>query len=115
MPTINSIRSNTGNSKTVVVSWLNMANGDDGQPFEFCQYADRSIQVVGTFGAGGIVRIEGSNNGTDWAVLTDAQGNDLNFSSAKIEQVIEATFLIRPRVVAGDGSTSLSVILAARE
>lgn len=95
----------------VVATWANMQNGDEGQAIELANFADRSVQVVGTFGAGGKVRIEGSNNGTDYAPLTDPQGNDLDLTSAKIESVSEVVRWIRPRVIAGDGTTSLTVIM----
>ena len=95
----------------VVATWAGMQNGDDGQPIELANFADRSVQVVGTFGAGGKVRIEGSLNGTDYAPLTDPQGNDLDITTAKIEAITEVARWIRPRVIAGDGTTSLTVTM----
>jgi len=115
MPTIQKTNLPSGNTKTVVSRWANMANGDDGESIGFSQYTDKSVQVTGTFGAGGSVRIEGSNDGSNWAVLTDPQGNDLNITAAKIEMVTEATLYVRPRVTAGDGTTSLSVTLLMKE
>lgn len=99
-----------------IIQWapLTFAGLDDGAPVDLVQYADRSIQVFGTFGTGGSVRIEGSLDGTNWAVLTDPQGNDLNITTSKIEAVAEMTRFIRPRVTAGDGTTSVTVMLVAR-
>lgn len=101
----------TGATQTTVVSWLALANGDDGAPSGFSHYGDKSVQVIGTFGAAGNLRIEGSNDGSNWGVLTDPQGNALDFTAAKIEAVSELTRFIRPRVTAGDGTTSLSVFM----
>lgn len=115
MATIPYSKTPSGNSRTLLASYAAMANGDDGEPIPFSQYADKSVQVVGAFGVGGSVTIEGSNNGTDWATLKSSSGNALNITSAKIEQVLEITQLIRPRVTAGDGSTNLSVHVLARE
>lgn len=100
-----------------VLSWSGLLNTDDGNPVELPNYADRSIQVTGTFGAGGTVAIEGSIDGTNYVVLTDPQGNDLNItsSSKRIEAIAEMTRYIRPRVTAGDGTTSLVVWLLARK
>jgi hypothetical protein len=70
-----------------------------------------SVQVVGEFGVGGVLRIEGSINGTDYAPLTDPQGNNLDISTAKIEAISELVRWIRPRVVSGDGSTALTIIM----
>lgn len=95
----------------VIATWPDLANGDDGSPIELANFADRSVQVVGTFGAGGSVRIEGSLDGTNYAPLTDLQGNDLNITAAKIEAITEVVRWIRPRVTAGDGTTSLTVTM----
>jgi hypothetical protein len=92
------------------------ATSDVGSAIGFAQYADRSIQVLGTFGAAGNLRLEGSNDGgTTWAVLTDPQGNNLDFTAAKIEAITELCAQIRPRVTAGDGTTSLTVVILARK
>jgi hypothetical protein len=115
MTTIALTKTPSGNTRTMIVNWLNLANGDDGEPIPFSQYADKSAQVIGTFGVGGSITLEGSNNGTDWAPLTDPQGSNLVFTTAKIEMVTEATLLVRPRVSAGDGTTSLSMILLMKE
>lgn len=94
-----------------VCRWTPLLNTDTGNPFENPGSSDRSVQVTGTFGVGGSVQIEGSNDGTNWSILTDPQGNNLTFTSSKIEAVSELTRYIRPNVTAGDGSTSLTVSL----
>jgi hypothetical protein len=95
----------------VVGNWtgLTKTTDDSGEVVELPNFADRSVQVVGTFGAGGSLRIEGSIDGTNYATLTDPQGNALDITAAKIEAISEATRYIRPRVTAGDVTTSLAV------
>lgn len=101
----------TSNSVAHGTAWLGLALGDDGSPMPFSQYTDRSVQVSGTFGGASVV-IEGRNApGLPWATLTDPQGNDLSITAAKIELVTEATLEIRPRIVGGDGTTSINVHL----
>lgn len=85
-----------------VVSWVGLATGDDGTRLEMPGSADRTAQVGGTFGGATCV-IEGSNDGVNYLVLTDPQGNNLSFTSAKIETVTEITRYIRPRVTGGSG------------
>lgn len=99
-----------------VITWtgLTFATTDDGAPLEMPGSADRSVQVIGTLGTGGSLRIEGSNDGTNWAALNDPQGNTLDINTLKIEQVLDLTRYIRPRVTAGDGTTNLSVIMLVR-
>lgn len=93
----------------VIATWADMPNSEDGSPIELGNFADRSVQVVGTFGVAGNVRIEGSINGADYAPLTDPQGNALDFTSPKIEAISELVRYVRPRVTAGDGTTSITV------
>lgn len=100
---------------TVRVTWAGLANGDDGAPYEAPVLADRAAQVVGTFGTGGTLLLEGTIDGSNWATLTDPQGNALSFTAAKIEQVMELVVAVRPRVSAGDGDTALTVSMLLKE
>lgn len=96
-----------------VKTWGGLTNGQTGEAIEENLWADRSIQVTGVFGAGGSLTVQGSNDGTNWSTLTDPQGNDLIFTTSKIETVIEICRYIRP-VVTGDGSTNLTATLFMR-
>jgi len=94
------------------ISWTALANTDTGQPVEYGFYSDRSVQVTGTFGSGGSVTIQGSNDGgTTWATLLDPAGAALTFTAAGLRQIVTLPALIRPIVTAGDGATSLNVFL----
>lgn len=97
-----------------VATWTGILNGDSGEPVAMPGSADRSAQVTGTFGAGGSLRIEGSNDGTNYYALNDPQGSALNITAAGIKGIIEATRFIRPRATAGDGTTSLTVTMLLR-
>lgn len=115
MSTVIHTKTMSGNSRAFVANWVNLAMGDEGEAIDFSQFTDKSVQVVGLFGSGGAIALEGSNDGTNWAVLTDPQGNDLNITSSKIEMVTEATLKVRPRVIGGDGTTDLSVHILMKE
>lgn len=97
-----------------LVTWSGLLNGDTGEQVSLTDFPDRTVQIIGTFGAGGAVNFEGSNDGTNWAILTDPQGNAITKTSASIESVTETPRYVRPSVTAGDGTTDLSVILFAR-
>lgn len=102
------------NNSIKLAVWATLLNGDDGAPFEFVDWADRTIQVFGTFGAGGTVLVEGSNDGANWATLTDSNGVAMSLTAASVKQINEVPRYVRPRVSAGDGSTSLTFSLVAR-
>jgi len=99
---------------STLYSWSGLLNGDDGEPMSRTDFPDRTVQILGTFGAGGSVSIEGSNNGSDWVVLTDPQGNSISKTTGSMEMVAETPRYIRPRVTAGDGTTDITVIVFAR-
>jgi hypothetical protein len=103
-----------GDTGTIRVTWANMANGDVGQPVKYTMCPDRSVQLAGTLGAGGSARWEGSNDEINYVVLTDPQANALDFTSLKIETVMEVPLSSRPRITAGDGTTSLTVTAIMR-
>ena len=87
----------------------------DGAPVGAVQFADRSVQVIGTFGAGGSITFQGSNDGTNWASLFTAQGSAVALTAAtQLKQLVEIPRFIRPFVTAGDGTTSVTAIMVAR-
>ena len=115
MATIRRANVPTGETGTSVIRWAPLAKGDEGEAIRFSQCADKSAHVYGTFG-GAAVRLEGCNDdGGDWQPLTDVQGVALDFTAAKLKQVTEIAREVRPRVIGGDESTSLTVALCMRQ
>ena len=99
--------------KAMIIKWVGLANGDDGLPFKWQPYRGKSVHILGTFGAGGTVVLEGSNadDVASYVTLNDPQGNPISVSSEKIEEVLENVYAVRPRVIAGDGTTDIDVFL----
>ena len=108
-PEITRVESNGGRSFNVL--WENLGNGDTGEEIELQPHSDRSVQVVGTFGSGGTLQVQGSNDGSNWVLLTNPNNDNLSFTSAGLEHVLELTRYIRVEVTAGDGSTDLDVYM----
>lgn len=117
---------NTGPSggNVAIYKWtgLKKSSDDVGAAVQMPALADRSVQVLGTLGTGGSVRIEGSNRlapdastATDWAPLTDPQGNNLDMAALKAEAITEPMLWIRPRITAGDAGTDLEVHILFRK
>jgi hypothetical protein len=87
----------------ILVKYDNLTQTDlNPAPIEWAEWADKSVQVIGTFGGGTIV-IEGSNDGINWVTLTDPQGNAISKTTAFVEQIMEVTRYVRPRVTSGTG------------
>lgn len=99
----------------LLVTWTGLTNGDDGSPVQFDEFGDRCVQSSGTFGAGGTVLWEGSIDGTNYGTLNNAQGSAISITAATaVKQVVEIPRYSRPRVSAGDGTTSLSFYAVLR-
>lgn len=107
-----------GNVNLARATWTGLLNGDSGAPVEMGDWADRTVQIYGTFGAGGSINMEGScDKATEtptYSILTDPQGNAVTKTAAAIEVFEESPLIIRPNVTAGDGTTSLTVKLVCR-
>jgi hypothetical protein len=97
-----------------VITWEGLLNGDVGSAIEMPGSHIRSVQIVGTFGVGGTVVIQGSNDGTNYVTLTDPQANNLSKTAAALESIQELTRYIRPEVTGGDGTTDLKVYLLVK-
>lgn len=93
----------------VIYTWAALANGDSGAPVQGPGWADRSFQVEGTFGSGGTVLIEGSNDGTNYRTLNDPFGNALSLTSAGVFELTQIALWMRPRVSAGDITTNITI------
>lgn len=97
-----------------VTTWSGMQQDDDGEPVRLAVFSDRSVQVTGTFG-GATLTIGGSNDGVTYHALSTPAGDSLALTSAGLHQIVELPVFIKPRVFGGDGTTSLTVILAGRK
>jgi hypothetical protein len=116
VPSFQKIRSQDSGIDAVTITWANLTDGgpDSGQPVQRPALVDRTVQVTGTFGSGGTVVFEGSNDGVNYYTLTNPLGTAISVTAAGITQVTEATAWMRPRITAGDGTTSLTVTVCAR-
>lgn len=112
MATINHTATSTvGGVQRYTFTPLTFSGLDETFGLEAPDFRHKEVQVLGTFGAGGSVTVEGSlDGGTTWATLNDVQGNALTFTSARIEKIQETVAQVRARVTAGDGTTSLTVV-----
>jgi hypothetical protein len=115
MPTIKITINSTKTSKACIAQWAGLTSGADGDQLDQSQYTDKSVQVSGVFGVGGTLQLLGSNDGVNWNLLTDPQGNALNITGASIKFISEATHYIKPLVVGGDGTTLLIVTILLKE
>lgn len=85
----------------VSITWTNAASATA----DVCTAApcgwlvDKSVQFEGTVTSAAIL---GSNDGTNFEILNDPQGNALTaVNAAKIEQLLENTWLIKPTITTG--------------
>lgn len=86
----------------VTVTWANVnsASADICTAAPVGYLTDISVQISGTTVTS--VAIEGSNDGVEFYVLNDPQGNALTgINAEKIEQVLERTVLLRPTITTG--------------
>lgn len=114
MATINATKTFAGGSKdgsTLKFVWA-FTGADTGTPVSFAEWADRSVQMSGTWN-GATVTWEGSNDGgATYIPLTDPQGNAIAKTADSIEAVTEVCELARPRVSTGAvTAVTISVIL----
>lgn len=103
---------NIRNGEVVIAKW-SLVDGETGDPFELADFSDCSVQVAGSFGAGGVIAIEGTIDDANYATLSDPVGNSLSFSSAGLKSIAEVVRAKRPRVVSGT-SVAVNICIIAR-
>jgi hypothetical protein len=96
----------------IVLTWEALGNADDGSPFSLPFKASITMQVIGTFGSA-TVALQGSNDGTNWALLQwkGKTATALSLTSAGIAEAVECPAYIRPVTTGGTG-TDVDVIIA---
>lgn len=103
-----------GNDRAFRYSWPGLLNGDSGNSIRMPRYADKTFQVVGTFGTGGSVAVKGSMDNVNFWPLKDHNGNVIALTSTTPGAVVaEVPDYIQPVVTAGDGTTNLTAFLTA--
>lgn len=95
-------------------TWSNIPETTVGSGWQMRpDYRTAFFTATGTFGSGGSVQLEGSNDGVNWFKLSPAALTAAGSFAAL--GVTEVPKYIRPNVTAGDGTTSITVIGAALE
>jgi hypothetical protein len=108
------VRTTYPEAEIIVADWTGpLANGEAGNANRLARFTTKSAHATGTFGVGGSVAIEGSNDGDNWFALTkdDASTAIALTAASPGAGILENTLYIRPRVTAGDGTTALRVII----
>jgi hypothetical protein len=103
-----------GRNDIIAYEW-SLEDGETGDAAFVPNRSDKSIQVSGTFGAGGDIRVEGSVDPDKvvFSPLTDPQGNTVALTAAGIETILENVAYIRPTVSAGTGvSVTVRIFMA---
>lgn len=85
-----------------------LADNDTGVAINMAEYSDRSVQVTGL--TADSLAIHGSNDGTNYVLLTDPQGDALTFAANGLRQIAEATAYIKP-VRTGTADVTIVVTL----
>ena len=101
----------------IAIVWASLGNGDTGKPFFPPRFTQRSVHIFGTFGSGGSITLQGSNErgtATSWITLEDLWGDDLILTAAGLKQIGSHGLQTRPNVTAGDGDTDLTIIMVGQ-
>lgn len=94
--------------------WEGAATGDTLNPFTITQQYGlaASVQVVGTFG-GATVKLQVSNDGTNWADASDVLGNAISLTATGYFEFSLSAAYLRPAITSGSGN-DIDVIVVLR-
>lgn len=111
IPTITDV-SRRGDGSVFQVIWDAVTEADTCRAVSLPQYADKTIQVAGTFG-GTSVGVTGSIDGTNFVGMTDQGGTTIALTSAGMKQVLQNALLVQPALTGGS-STTLTISMMFR-
>lgn len=103
-----------GNGQVVKFTWTLTTADPNGDPIpnSFCEFADRTVYFIGTFG--GATAAWQGGDGTVWLALTDAQTVAISKTADAIETVVEVPEFSRPALTAVGVAASVVVTCIAR-
>lgn len=111
---IPSLLSAVGDVAKNIQQWTGLTTANpQGAAISLAEFADRSVQVEGTFAAATVV-MEGTIDGTNYRTLKDHLGNNLSFTTADIRSIDQIVTLVRPHLTGGDGTTLINVSIFMR-
>jgi len=115
MATIVNVNSQAAeDGSAILIKWEALVSGSlDGIGVPVAKFADKTVQVIGTFDTATIT-IQGSNDNTNWFTLTELDGTALVWTAAYGAAISESPWYIRPLVSSVGGSTDLDVLLLVR-
>jgi hypothetical protein len=119
MATVPLTTDNRGNVQHV--KWTGLTTNDYGQPWEQPNHSDKTFSIIGDFGSGATVVLQGSNvwnpvltTDADWHTLTDTTETDVSVTSKTGGQILQNYRWIRPKVTGGTSPDLDVYICAAR-
>lgn len=88
-------------------SWSGLvASADVGTPTQIPAHVrELAFQVGGTFGTSGAVSLEGSNDGTTYAVLKDVGGTAVVGTDGTVWRIANPPKYVKPVATAGSGAS----------
>ncbi len=115
MATISAVLTGPTNDGLIVVVWETLTTTNrPGAGVLLARVPDKTVQVLGTFGASASIGIEGSNDdGTTWFSCHDITNTVITLSAAGGALIIENPKMMRPVLSNGDGSTDIDVYIVA--
>ena len=115
MATIDAVLTGPTNAGLIEVLWEALTTTNrPGSGVQMAQAPDKTVQVLGTFGASASIAIEGSNDGgTTWFPCHDITNAVIALTAASGALIVENPKMIRPVLSNGDGSTDVDVYIVA--
>jgi hypothetical protein len=95
-------------------TWPALGDADTGSSLVAPSLPFKTVTCTGTWGVGGGILIEGSEDGAAYSTLNDENGNPLLFSANATKKIREMPTYIRPRATGGDGTTAVKVYIVSQ-
>lgn len=95
----------------VVVTWSGVGQDSICTAVTTAQFKRKSIQVTGTFGGVEIIAQGSNDGGTTFEGLTNHKNSPVSITSAGIEEIGSHSLAIRPDIIGGDATTSITITL----
>lgn len=104
----------TWSANVQVVEWAALKAEGLGERVDLSGGRVLSVQVIGIFGDGGCVKIDGSNTGEHWEALSNPEGGLVCITTPCFAAIHECPRFVRPVVAGGDKHTDIKVVMLVK-
>lgn len=91
----------------IVCTWAGLTGSETGDPVQIPDFPEKCVQVIGLITT---LDVQGSNDGSTWAVCHKMDGTNLQLAAVGLLKILENPVHLRVVAVGADATTRVIIV-----